>query len=223
MIFEGPVLVVSAHADDEAFGMGGTIAAMRAQGLSVHWLIVTKLTEPAVNSMKIKKRAHEIEMVGQYFDFATTTQWDFPDNRLDTIALEDVQRKLIQFLEQVRPATIFSPSPWDFNHEHELVFRALESSTKPGYSPFLKQFYCYEIPSSTDWSLCARGRFSPNLYVDVSSTWEDKLKAVRLYEDEMYEYPHSRSIQYLEALATVRGAESGTLKAESFCLMRARQ
>ena len=36
-------LVIAPHPDDETLGCGGTILKLKAQGVAVHWLIVTTI------------------------------------------------------------------------------------------------------------------------------------------------------------------------------------
>ena len=49
---------------------------------------------------------------------------------------------------------------------------------------------------------------------------ETKIKALRKYDSEMRNWPHSRSIEAIKHLAMWRGATVGLEAAESFCLIR---
>jgi len=65
------VLVVSVHPDDEALGCAGTILRHVADGDSVHWLIVTAMTESGGwNGEAVAKRREEIETVRRSFGFS---------------------------------------------------------------------------------------------------------------------------------------------------------
>jgi hypothetical protein len=46
-----------------------------------------------------------------------------------------------------------------------------------------------------------------------------KIDAMRCYRSELRAFPHPRSSEYLEALARVRGGQSGTPAAEAFALL----
>lgn len=214
------VLIVSAHADDEVFGMGGTLCKLRDTGVEIHWLILTKLWEPNWNSKQITKRSAEIKLISQSLKFTTTTQWDFPDNQLDTIPLSQLQNKMIAYLDNLKPDTIFSPSPWDFNFEHRVAFELIEMSTKPYYSHYIGKIIAYEIPSSTDWSLGHRSAPQPNWYVDINSFLNEKWLLCKTYEDEVYNFPHPRSKKGIQAFADKRACESGTKSAEAFWVVR---
>jgi hypothetical protein len=58
--------------------------------------------------------------------------------------------------------------------------------------------------------------FIPNLYVDIRSTLELKLKAASCYDLEIRQFPHPRSIEGIKTLAKLRGMEVGLEAAEAF-------
>ena len=214
-------LIVSAHADDEVFGMGGSLIRLAEEGAELHWLVLTSLWEPKWSQEKVEARSAQIAEVADEIGFASRTQWDYQDNKLDTYPLDELQSKLIPVLDELKPDTIFSPGPWDFNFEHKLACQLVEMSTKPAYSPYIERIYGYEIPSSTEWSFQSRDNFSPTSYIRLSEAQLDKkLELCAIYEDELFDSPHGRSVNYLRALATKRGTESGVHYAEAFHLFR---
>ena len=214
------VLIISAHADDEVFGMGGTLCKLRDTNSEIHWIILTELWEPRWNLKQIKKRQKEIFEISKKLKIKTTTQWDYPDNKLDTIPIDNIQKKMIEFLDDLKPDTIFTPSPWDFNFEHRIAFELIEMSTKPFYSPYIKKIIAYEIPSSTDWSLGHRSVPQPNWHVEINDLIQEKWDLCKVYQDEIYNFPHPRSEKGIQAFANKRGCESGIKNAEAFWVMR---
>ena len=62
--------------------------------------------------------------------------------------------------------------------------------------------------------------FDPNYFINISDTLDLKLKALEFYKSEMRDYPHSRSIEALKALAKWRGTTVGFNAAEAFVLAR---
>jgi len=77
-----------------------------------------------------------------------------------------------------------------------------------------------ETQSETDFSHVINGGFSPNYFVDVTETIDDKLRALSIYESEISSHPFPRSEEGVKALATVRGAVAGCRYAESFMILR---
>jgi hypothetical protein len=60
----------------------------------------------------------------------------------------------------------------------------------------------------------------PNLYIDISSTWNKKVVALRKYNAEIREAPHSRSYEGIENFAKLRGKQVGLHYAEAFEIIR---
>mgnify|MGYP001226020612 CR=1 FL=1 len=87
-------------------------------------------------------------------------------------------------------------------------------------NPFAKGSFSllfFEISSSTEWQSPNNGPgFIPNWYVDITSTLDKKKQALEIYNSEMREWPHARSIKGIEYLAYYRGASVGLEAAESF-------
>ena len=60
----------------------------------------------------------------------------------------------------------------------------------------------------------------PNVYEEVSTEFNFKIKAFKMYKSEIKNFPHPRSLQSIESLAVQRGVESNKKKAEAFRLIR---
>jgi LmbE family N-acetylglucosaminyl deacetylase len=214
------VLIVSAHADDESFGMGGTIYHLKEEECEVYWLIMSKVWSPRWDIAQIKQREADIIKVSRLYSFERVIRWDYPDNKMETILLDEYQAKMISVLEELKPNFVFSPSPWDWNTEHKLAFEVLEMSVKPLFTPYLEGIFAYEIPSSTDWGYKSYRQFPYNFYVDINPFIEKKIRTCELYSTEVGIYPHPRSPEGIQAFAQSRGMEVGLKAAEGFQLMR---
>jgi LmbE family N-acetylglucosaminyl deacetylase len=62
--------------------------------------------------------------------------------------------------------------------------------------------------------------FRPNVFVDISQTLEAKMKAISIYETEIRDFPHPRSMEAIRASATRWGSVAGCIAAEAFELVR---
>ena len=65
--------------------------------------------------------------------------------------------------------------------------------------------------------------FEANVYENISKEFTTKIKAFKQFKSEIHKMPHPRSFEYIEALAKLRGMESGFLKAEAFRLISNRR
>ena len=215
------ILIVSAHADDEIFGMGGTLLKLsKNEDYDISWLILSKIWEPKWSAKEIASRDIAIKKINELIGFKSIHHWDYKDNKLDTYSINELQDRLILLIDQIKPEIIYTPSVWDFNHDHRIACELIEMSTKSYYSSSIKEIIAYEIPSSTDHSFSSIRKFTPNLYHDITSTIDDKLKALELFESELKLFPHPRSKDYVKSLAMVRGGESGVKFAEAFHILK---
>ena len=79
----------------------------------------------------------------------------------------------------------------------------------------------FEVASATDYgNPSITGQFVPNLFVDISSEWTSKERALKAYSAEMRDCPHSRSIEGIKNLAKLRGNQVGCTLAEAFEVIR---
>ena len=77
----------------------------------------------------------------------------------------------------------------------------------------------YEVLSETEWG-SEIAMFKPNVYYDITDTFQVKIEVMQAYSSELRKFPHPRSLEVIEALAKKRGSEVGVKYAEAFYLIR---
>lgn len=223
-----PVLVVAAHADDEALGCGGTIARLARAGRPVHVLLLadgeTSRLEsgaPASGAGLIAERNSAARQASEVLGCSSVEVLAFPDNRLDHETLLDIIKPIEAALARHRPETVFTHHVGDVNVDHSRVHQAVIAATRPQPGRSVKELLFFEVPSSTEWQPPgSASAFTPNYFVDISTTLATKLAALQKYEREMRPFPHPRSAKAVTALAHWRGASAGLEAAEAFMLGR---
>jgi N-acetylglucosamine malate deacetylase 1 len=216
------VLVVAAHADDEALGCGATIARHVAQGDHVHVVFVADgvtSRQSASEREKDARRAAAAE-AGAIFGVASLDYLDFPDNRLDSVPFLEIVQAVEARLATREPQVVYTHHAGDLNVDHRLVHQAVLTACRPLPGSPVEEILAFEVISSSDWATPGSLPFTPNVFVDVTTHLETKLRALAAYGAEMREPPHSRSIEHARALAIHRGASSGLGAAEAFMLVR---
>ncbi|WP_391088876.1 PIG-L family deacetylase [Vibrio sp. NH-UV-68] len=221
MASKNTVLVVAAHSDDEALGCGGTIAKHADNGDEVFVAFMTdgvssrvSDNEESIERHKCSERALEVLGVKMTFRF------DFPDNQMDTIPLLSVSKKIENIVNIICPTIVYTHFSGDLNVDHRVTNQAVLTACRPQACCSVKEIYCFEVLSSTEWATKAREVFLPQKVIDISNSWEKKIKALGEYNQEIRASPHSRSIKSVEALAVLRGECHGIDKAEAFYVER---
>ncbi len=214
------ILFVAPHPDDETLGCGGTIFKHLNQGDEVHWLILTTTTGSDSFSKEFtNKRDEEIRKVSELYKFKSTTQLDFKTTELDSYPLKELIDTIKKEIEKVDPECMYVPFYGDPHSDHRISFEVIEAVSKKFRLVNLKSIRAYETLSETGFSLY-RENFKPNLWVDITDTFEKKLEVMKVYQSEVSEHPFPRSSKSIEALATLRGAEANCFFAESFMVLK---
>jgi LmbE family N-acetylglucosaminyl deacetylase len=224
------ILVVAAHPDDEVLGCAGTMARLAQEGEEVFALILGEgitsryAHRNQTNRKKLNSLHQECRKVGTWLGIKDLFMHRLPDNRFDTVPLLKVVKIVERFVERLRPGIIYTHHPGDLNVDHGIAFRAVLTATRPVPDCPVREVYSFEIPSSTEWTFQRMGSpFRPNVFVDVSSTLETKVKAMEMYTGEVRSFPHPRSPESLRAIAARWGSVIGTRYAEAFELVRWRK
>jgi len=210
------ILVIAPHPDDEVLGCGGTIKRYTKEGHDVFLGIVTKAYTPDWSKDFIKSREKEIASAIKSLGIKKAFFLNLPTVKLDTIPQKDLNLKIGTVVAKVDPDILYIPYGGDLNKDHRLLFEACLVAARP-VGNNIKKILAYETPSETEWGIKP---FTPNIYVNITGTMDDKLKAMKCYKSELRKYPHPRSLENITVLAKHRGAEVGLLAAEAFVLVR---
>lgn len=220
------ILIIAAHPDDEVLGCGGTIAKLADQGAIIHAAfladgVFSRTSEENSGRGALEARRVAARKSGDILGVSSVSFGDFPDNRMDTVALLDIIKEVEKLIGLHQPDTVFTHHSGDLNVDHRRVHEAVATACRPQRGHPVKTLLCFEVPSSTEWQLPdSAPAFMPNWFVDISDTLDRKLAALDAYAAELRAWPHPRSRQGVEHLARWRGATVGAEAAEAFVLGR---
>jgi LmbE family N-acetylglucosaminyl deacetylase len=156
----------------------------------------------------------------KYLSLPVPTIYDFPDNEMDKTPLLKIVKKIEHKIKSYKPDTIITHYSHCLNIDHRITFEAVITACRPINKLSVKKILSFEIPSSTDWALFKGKNFQPNYFIDISKHIKNKINSLKFYKEELRNYPHSRSIAAIKALASVRGVSCGVKYAEGFYLNR---
>lgn len=220
------VLVIAAHPDDEVLGCGGTIAKLSSEGANVHVAfmadgVYSRITTENNQHTELKKRRLAAKKSCEVLGVTSVSFDNFPDNRMDTVALLDITKSVELLIEKYQPEILFTHHAGDVNIDHRRLNEAIVTACRPQVKKTVKTLLFFEVPSSTEWQIPGtHSPFMPNWFVDISKTFGEKLKALEMYADEIRDWPHPRSIKGVSHLCHWRGATVGVNAAEAFMLGR---
>lgn len=211
------ILILAAHPDDETLGCGGTIARLSREGHEIHLLTFTD----GIGAREEGDRRSVLWDVSRVLGIKKFQSFNFPDNQMDSVPLLSVVKKIEDYLEKnnLNPDWVMTHSPDCLNIDHRTVYNATLTAFRglSHYNPI--KIMCYEVPSSSEWN--PMKKFMPNFYVSLSTKdFEKKMSALKVYADEIREFPHPRSFVNIDALSRATGSEVGYEKSEKFMIVR---
>jgi LmbE family N-acetylglucosaminyl deacetylase len=210
------VLIIAAHPDDEVLGCGGTAARLAKEGHEVYTAILGEGITSRDDARQPEKRAEELARLKQQtldanklLGVKEVFMFDFPDNRFDTVPLLDIVKVIEKVKEKIKPSILFTHFENDLNIDHQVVYRAVLTASRPLPGESVTEIYSFEVLSSTEWRFPLT--FGPDCFFDITQTIDIKTAALEKYESELKEFPHPRSI---------KGMKIGVPFAEAFKVVR---
>jgi len=211
------LLILSPHPDDEILGCGGLMSKVKSNNGKVHVLLFTY-----GYASQSSTRRQEFENVMNYMnvDSHSCLYHDRYHSRLDEIGVYDIIQNIEKSIRALKPTICAIPFP-SFHQDHRAVYEAAIAALRiPTHIEkyALPQVIVYEYPQ-VSWSLY-EPFFVPNMYVDINSEIEIKLKAFELYYSQNKSNDHAISKNGINALSSYRGKEISAQNAEAYILKR---
>lgn len=216
------VLVIAAHADDEALGCGGAMARHAAAGDRVETVFMTDgVGSRGEGGEDARARRAMAEEAARILGSAPPIFGGFPDNAMDGVPLLSVAQFIEGFVAGRSPDVVYTHHAGDLNIDHRVTMAAVMTCFRPQPGRARPTILSFEVPSSTEWQAPgANLAFVPNWFEDISATLAAKMRALDAYAREMRPAPHARAPASIAALAAWRGATCGVHAAEAFVLQR---
>jgi LmbE family N-acetylglucosaminyl deacetylase len=206
------ILAIGAHPDDIELGCGATLALFKKKGHKVYFLVLTK-GEASGNPIERLKECKQSAK-------AICADKLFIGNLRDTKISDGVETIMAieRCIDEIKPQIIFAHSPKDGHQDHRNAGMASLSAARNSRKVLL-----FESPA-------ALRDFCPQLFVDVSLTFDSKLKALEAFGSQIekvyfkgnggHSHNESRKFPYVsnaaEGLARFRGFQAGVELAEAF-------
>lgn len=215
------VLIIAPHPDDEIIGVGGTIAKRAKAGDEVYVCIVTKGKSPLFNPDFIEQGRRECREADAKLGVKETIFLDFPAVMLETIPRYELNGKVAEVVQNIKPEEVYIPHRGDMQIDHQMVVDAAMVAVRPRGDDYPKRVYAYETLSETGWNIPnVTNEFIPTVYENITDTYDVKMEAMSVFKSQLAPFPTARSVGAIEALAKFRGATVSVEAAEAFSLVR---
>ncbi len=223
------VLAIGAHPDDLEFGASGSVAAWVQAGAEVHYLVCTDGSKGSddislSSADLIKLRRDEQRDAAKVLGVKSVTFLDHEDGL--TKANADLKRDIVRVIRDKRPDTVVAQDPLmvynaDFgiiNHnDHREVGLAAMDDVYPlarDHLSFPELIAEGLLPHKVkDLLFMVSFDERSNFYVDISETYETKLKALAAHASQV---DMSQVTVWLDAMTKRLGERGGFERAESF-------
>jgi len=219
------ILIVASHPDDEILGCGGTVSRMIAEGSEGFTLILgegitsrDKTRDRSRRTESLTALQQAVQKANRLIGIKKIFTKEYPDNRFDSVPMLDIIKTIEEIKDQIKPDIVFTQYENDLNIDHQITYRAVLTAMRPMTGETVKEIYAFETLSSTEWKFPLS--FSPDFYVDISSSLEVKQEAMAQYTSEIRDFPHPRSLEAIELNAKYWGMRVGLTYAEAFKTIR---
>lgn len=210
----------AAHADDIELSCGATIAKMIRAGRRAGIVDLTRGEMGTRGTPAMRKR--ESQAAARILGAAFREQLDLGDGGLRTGREEELQ--IVEAVRRRRPALVFAPWPDERHPDHARAGRLVADASFYAGLRQLKTRHSAHRPQTVIYYL--QNYLPPvSFIVDVSASWETKMRAIRAYKSQFFN-PKSKEpqtflsrpefLEMIEARGRHFGAMIGASYGEAF-------
>jgi bacillithiol biosynthesis deacetylase BshB1 len=213
------LLAVGAHPDDVEFGAGGLLALSVARGYRIG---VADLTRGEAGSKgDAELRSSEARAAAEVYHAAFRLNLDLGDSRLADGP--EPSAALAEIIRRSQPRIVLAPPASDRHPDHRAAALIVRRAVLYAGLPKLAgEASAHSARAVLHYAINEWDR--PDLVVDVSSAWSEKLRAVRAYASQTERtapvdqafFGASDYMRLIEARAAFHGALIGVAHGEGF-------
>jgi LmbE family N-acetylglucosaminyl deacetylase len=203
MIMEN-ILCVVAHPDDLEMMAGGSVAKWIGEGSKVHVLTFTDGVWLSPDGKVMRDSAEALREEQNAADLLGYTVENLKYPAMNLNFHDDYVVDILKRIEKLKIDTLVCPWSGDTHHDHEVVARIAVAAGRRVPRIMMGQinYYLNEF-------------FTPNLFVDITDTWEKKMAALKCYKGQ-WDRAGADWYDFADVLTRYYGKISGVARAEGF-------
>lgn len=181
-------LFFGAHPDDVELAAGGTVAKLTAEGKKVAVCDLTGGEMGTRGSIFIREK--EANAAAEILGLQYRINLGMPDGYL--VQTDENVLKVIKVLRRFRPKIVVMNQPIERHPDHESAHRIIRTAMfKSGLQKIETQFNGesqerFRIRKMFCYMQSYEYEGKPSFYVDVSDSFETKMKSIRAYSSQVY-------------------------------------
>ncbi len=187
------VLVIGAHPDDAEIACGGTVLRVARGGGTV--AVVDLSAGECATRGSASTRREEAKRASAVLGLAARENLGLPDCAIrDT---EAARLELVVAIRRYRPGIVIAPHPRDHHPDHAAAGRLVAAASfLSGVGGVEAEGERHRVGAVLFYMM--HHRFKPDVIVDVSDVYEEKIRAVRCYASQLHD-PNVRGNETLIA------------------------
>jgi LmbE family N-acetylglucosaminyl deacetylase len=171
------IVAVGCHPDDVEFGCYGTLALYRRRKADVRVLLLTGGEKGGNKEARLRAAESACSIIG-----ATLAYAGFEDGKLNDNC--ETVSWIEQELKKAKADIVFANCPSDSHADHRNGGNAGISASR-----YVRNLLLYETPTTKE--------FKPQIYVDITDTLEEKVKALSMHKSEAKREHASEAVRCL--------------------------
>lgn len=220
------ILALGSHPDDIEFMCGGTLLKYKKRGDSIYLALTTSgnIGSNILESREEIAQTREKEQLEAAKFYSAETRF-LRHNDEGLLDSEEVRREIINIIRWADPDVIFTNYPGDMSTDHRTtaeivgkVMLSLPGKNVPSDEPPISK-----SPSLFYWDTAAGVGFHPEVYIDITEEWEEKMKALACHKSQyawMDTFQLHGFTDHCRILGEFRGLQHGCKYAEGFRAFR---
>lgn len=185
----GPWLIFAPHADDETFGMGGTLLKAKEQGIETHLVVLTDGSLGGDTPNLKEVRQNEVLLASELLGFKSINFWSEPDRFL--YPSDEVILKTMNVITSISPASVFFPGAFEIHPDHRATaYIAWESLRQ------LQLRTGKNIPKPIAYEIGVQNPI--NVLIDITDQKSEKDLVMQIYKSQNKENNYPELVSALD-------------------------